>query len=232
MSVAWSVSWRRQRRPIGPDAASLRRSIYHKGAATRIDLVGLLALGQRGRRRPDFVALVADVASDVMTVEVDPPGYVSESDADWLISQLGDGSRASLPRRVRGAQIRTRPRCQRALRAHRLRVREVERAILTGRRGAARRRRPRAGNRHRRGRRGAARRLLSPRPQARGAACRPRGGRSAVRHRPRHRHRAQRPLLPRVLRPRRRQLPRSAPPSSPFPRARRRWPRSAKWTSA
>lgn len=119
----------------GLDAAQLRHSIYDKGAATRVDLAGLLALGCEAGDDPAFIALLAEVAADVMTVEVDPPGYVSESDADWLIAQLGDGAGLSCRaefealKSVLGHAVSAPP----ALAAFALR--EVERAILTGRRG-------------------------------------------------------------------------------------------------
>jgi len=120
----------------GLDAAQLRHSIYDKGAATRVDLAGLLALGREAGDDPGFIALLAEVAGDVMTVEVDPPGYVSESDADWLMAQLGDGAGLSCRaefealKSVLGHAVSAPP----ALAAFALR--EVERAILTGRRGA------------------------------------------------------------------------------------------------
>ena len=119
----------------GLDAAQLRHSIYDKGAATRVDLAGLLALGREAGDDPDFIALLADVAGDVMTAEVDPPGYVSESDADWLIAQLGEGS---------GLSCRAEFEALRSVLSHAVSappslsafaLREVERAILTGRRG-------------------------------------------------------------------------------------------------
>ena len=81
----------------GLDAAQLRHSIFDKGAATRVDLAGLLALGREAGDDPAFIALLADVAADVMTGEVDPLGYVSEADADWLIAQLGDGDGLTPP---------------------------------------------------------------------------------------------------------------------------------------
>ena len=119
----------------GLDAAQLRHSIYDKGAATRMDLAGLLALGREAGDDADFIALLAEVAGDVMTVEVDPPGYVSEADADWLVAQLGDGAGLSCRaefealKSVLGHAVSAPP----SLAA--FAVREVERAILTGRRG-------------------------------------------------------------------------------------------------
>jgi hypothetical protein len=119
-----------------PSAAELRRSIYDKGAATRTDLAALFALGAEAGDDPEFVALIADVARDVMVESVDPRGYVSDADADWLTARLGDGAglncRAEFEtlKTVIGCAVSVPP----ALVAFALR--EVERAILTGRRTA------------------------------------------------------------------------------------------------
>jgi len=120
----------------GVDAAQLRHAIYDKGAATRVDLAGLLALGREAGDEPAFLALLAEVAADVMTEEVDPVGYVSETDADWLVAQLGDGA---------GLSCRAEFEALKAVLGHAVSapaslaafgLREVERAILTGRRAA------------------------------------------------------------------------------------------------
>jgi hypothetical protein len=117
-----------------PNAAELRRSIYGKGAATRTDLAGLIALGGQAGDDPDFIALVAEVARDAMVENVDPPGYLNEDDADWLTAHLGDGAgltcRAEFEalKAVIGHAVSAPP----SLVAFALR--EVERAILTGRR--------------------------------------------------------------------------------------------------
>ncbi|MDE3176720.1 MAG: hypothetical protein KGM15_11520 [Pseudomonadota bacterium] len=118
-----------------PDAAELRRSIYEKGAATRTNLAALMALGRQFGDDPAFIALVADVARDAMALDVDPRGYVCEADADWLIARLGDGG---------GLTCRAEFEALKAVIGHAasvppalvaFAVREVERAILTGRRG-------------------------------------------------------------------------------------------------
>ena len=57
-----------------PDAAELRRSIYDKGAANRTDLVALIGLGPEIGDDPEFIALVAEVARDVIVNDADPPG--------------------------------------------------------------------------------------------------------------------------------------------------------------
>jgi hypothetical protein len=70
-------------------ALALRRAIYGKGDATRADLEMLLAQGRRQRVDSDFAALLAEVATDVMIHQVDPEGYVTDADADWLMARLG-----------------------------------------------------------------------------------------------------------------------------------------------
>jgi len=116
------------------DADTLRQSIYDKGAASRTDLAGLMALGPQGGDDPGYLALVADVARDALVVDADPSGYVSDADADWLTDNLGDGS---------GIASRAEFEALKAVIGHAVSVpssliafgvREVERAILTGRR--------------------------------------------------------------------------------------------------
>ncbi len=122
--------------PVGPvDAAALRRSIYDKGAANRTDLAGLIGLGPQAGDDPEFIALIAEVARDVMALDADPSGYMSEDDADWLTARLGDGG---------GLTCRAEFEVLKSVLGHCVSVppslvvfalREVERAILTGRRG-------------------------------------------------------------------------------------------------
>lgn len=116
------------------DVAQLRRSIYEKGDATRTDLVGLIALGAERGDDPDYIALVAEVARDVLVTHAEPSGYIDENDADWLIARLGDGS---------GLSCRAEFETLKAVLGHAVSVpasliafavREIERAILTGRR--------------------------------------------------------------------------------------------------
>src|ERR1700733_12578784 len=73
------------------EAPALRRAIYGKGEATRADLENLIARGRVTGADPDFSALIADVATDVLVRQVDPPGYVIEADAAWLLARLNEG---------------------------------------------------------------------------------------------------------------------------------------------
>ncbi|HLW91622.1 MAG TPA: hypothetical protein VKS78_10010 [Roseiarcus sp.] len=78
------------------DAASvqaLRREIYAQPAVTRADLTKLLAIGRKaGAAAPkEFDDLFADVATDLLVNQVDPPKYVTKNDADWLVATLQSG---------------------------------------------------------------------------------------------------------------------------------------------
>ncbi len=102
---------------------------------TATDLAGLIALGPQAGDDPDFIVLISDVAREVMAEDADPQGYVSEDDADWLAAHLGDGA---------GLTCRAEFEVLKSVLTHAVSVpptlvafalREVERAILTGRRG-------------------------------------------------------------------------------------------------
>ena len=70
---------------------ALRREIYTKPSVTRADFVNLLAAGRAaGAAAPeDYADLLSEVASDLLINQVDPPKYISQGDADWLVAQLG-----------------------------------------------------------------------------------------------------------------------------------------------
>lgn len=117
-----------------PDALALRRAIYGKGDASKADLTDLIARGPAFGADPDFRDLVAEVAKDVFIHQVDPEGYVTEADAAWLMEKLGDGG---------GLSCRAEYEILKSVFSHALSVppaltefavREVEKAILTGRR--------------------------------------------------------------------------------------------------
>ena len=75
---------------VGVDTAALRRSIYGKDKADRADLAELLALGAKAGDDPEFLTLIADVARDALDIDVDPQGYVSDENAQWLIAKIGE----------------------------------------------------------------------------------------------------------------------------------------------
>ncbi len=74
-------------------AQALRRAIYAKSSVSRADLAGLLDLGRKAGAvaSREFAELLADVATDLMVHQVDPPQYVTREDADWLIGQIEFG---------------------------------------------------------------------------------------------------------------------------------------------
>jgi hypothetical protein len=117
----------------GVDTAALRRSIYCKEKADRADLAQLIALGAQAGDDPSYLKLIADVGRDALDLDVDPRGYVSEADARWLISQIGDGGTLSCRaefetlKAVIGHAVSVPP----SLTA--FAVGEVKRAILSGR---------------------------------------------------------------------------------------------------
>jgi len=73
------------------DAApeALRRKIYAQKALSRADLSQLM---KRGDASPDYARLLADVATDLLVKQADPPKYVGEAEADWLIGEIRAGN--------------------------------------------------------------------------------------------------------------------------------------------
>lgn len=73
---------------------ALRRDIYAGGKPTKADLAGLIARGRAAGVvgvSPAFADLIAEVATDVLVNDVDPPKYIQRADADWLMAQLKGG---------------------------------------------------------------------------------------------------------------------------------------------
>ena len=118
----------------GIDTGALRRAIYARDKADKTDLARLLPLGAQAGDDPAFLELVADVARDALDLDVDPRGYVSEADAQWLIGEIGEGGGLTMReefatlKAVIGHAVSVPP----ALAA--FAVGEVARAILGGRR--------------------------------------------------------------------------------------------------
>ncbi len=65
----------------------MRRQIYGKDKVVRADLEQALRAG--GGDTPDYGQLLVDVAVDLLVNQADPPQYVSQADADWLVAQIG-----------------------------------------------------------------------------------------------------------------------------------------------
>ncbi len=117
---------------------SLRRAIYSKEKVTRDDLLQLLQVGRGAvnEQGDAYSELLSEVATDLLVRQADPTGYIDAGDADWLIAQLADG--AGLSCRAEFAMLvdvlRFAVSAPPALTA--FGVREVEKAILSGRRTA------------------------------------------------------------------------------------------------
>ena len=75
------------------EVRELRRSIYSKPMVSKADLTSLLDMGRKaGADVPkDYGDLLADVATDLLVNQVDPPKYISSADANWLIEQVQAG---------------------------------------------------------------------------------------------------------------------------------------------
>jgi len=70
-------------------ALTLRREIYGRGAATKADIARLLNAGRAADAvSQGFVDLLGEVATDVLVNEVEPPKYIQQMDADWLVDLL------------------------------------------------------------------------------------------------------------------------------------------------
>jgi len=116
------------------DVRELRRQIYGEGDPNRADLERLIGLGRHEARDAEFAELIADIATDVLVRDTAPPGYIANEDADWLIGALSEGGGLvcsaefgilkALARRAIcvPSQLTT------------FAVREIEKAVLTGRR--------------------------------------------------------------------------------------------------
>jgi hypothetical protein len=116
---------------------NLRRAIYAKDGVTRADVAQLLAAGRAALAAcPEYAALLAEAATDLMVRQSNPSGYIEPADADWLIGQLADGGGLSC--QAEFAMLVELLRCAVSTPPvlTTFAVREVAKAILTGRRAA------------------------------------------------------------------------------------------------
>ncbi len=70
-----------------PALPALRREIYAKSAVSRADLSQVLRL-DRVDSAEEYARLLADVATDLLVNQPDPPKYVVQTDVDWLIGEI------------------------------------------------------------------------------------------------------------------------------------------------
>jgi hypothetical protein len=120
-----------------PSALELRQKIFGANRdPDKRDVQDLIALGRAEGSDPEFAALLAEVGLDVFVTQVDPSGYITDADADWLIDCLADGgglacaAEFDLLKSLIGHAVSVPPALTEFA------VREVEKAILTGRRDA------------------------------------------------------------------------------------------------
>ena len=116
----------------------LRRAVYAKSGVTRGDLTRLLARGRDAGPDacPEYADLLAEAATDLLVRQGDPPGYVAQGDADWLIGQLAEGGGLSCRAEFAMLVDVLRYAVSAPPSLGGFAVREVEKAILTGRRAA------------------------------------------------------------------------------------------------
>jgi hypothetical protein len=116
----------------------LRRAVYAKSGVTRDDLTQLLARGREAGPDacPEYADLLAEAATDLLVRQADPPGYVAQGDADWLIGQLAEGGGLSCRAEFTMLVDVLRYAVSAPPSLGGFAVREVEKAILTGRRAA------------------------------------------------------------------------------------------------
>jgi hypothetical protein len=120
-------------------ALALRRRIYSKDGVTRADVAELIAFGRAagsGACR-EYADLLAEAATDLLVRQADPPGYIAGPDADWLIGQLADGGGLSCRAEFTMLVDVLRYAVSAPPTLAGFAVREVEKAILTGRRVAS-----------------------------------------------------------------------------------------------
>ena len=109
--------------------AALRRQIYAKDKVSRAEFE--LALAHDGGASPDYAQLLCDLAIDLLVNQADPPEYIGDDDANWLIAavrarQLPTSVEFRLLTQVLEYAVSTPP----ALSA--FCVAEIEKAIISG----------------------------------------------------------------------------------------------------
>ncbi|PPD43383.1 MAG: hypothetical protein CTY15_10170 [Methylocystis sp.] len=73
-------------------ALEMRRAIYAKGKAAKIDLVRAIDSGRGADAYSDaFIDLLSEVAADVLVNDVEPARYIQAADAEWLVTRLNGG---------------------------------------------------------------------------------------------------------------------------------------------
>lgn len=72
------------------DVTELRRSIYHDGVAEAGEVEKLFKIDEAASERdPAWPQFFIEAVVDYLVEQVEPHGYVSEANADWLVDRIG-----------------------------------------------------------------------------------------------------------------------------------------------
>ena len=102
---------------------------------TRADIVELIAVGRRAGASAcsEYAELLGEAATDLLVKQADPSGYISAPDAEWLMGALADGGGLSRQAEFRMLVEVLRHAVSAPPALASFAVREVVKAILTGR---------------------------------------------------------------------------------------------------
>jgi hypothetical protein len=114
---------------------AMRRAIYAKPSVARADLADVLtACRAAGANAPkEYGDLLSEVATDLIVNQVDPPKYIAQDDADWLVAQLGPDSGLSCEAEYRMLTDVLRESVSIPVSLAAFAVAEMEKAIVSGR---------------------------------------------------------------------------------------------------
>jgi hypothetical protein len=77
------------KRVTAGDVTELRRAIYHDGAAAAGEVERLFTIDEAaGEHDPSWPEFFVAAVTDYLVEQVEPHGYISEANADWLIERI------------------------------------------------------------------------------------------------------------------------------------------------
>jgi hypothetical protein len=78
------------KRVTAGDVTELRRAVYHDGAAETGEVERLFKIDEAAEERdPTWPEFFVEAVTDYLVEQLEPHGYVSEANADWLIARIG-----------------------------------------------------------------------------------------------------------------------------------------------
>ncbi|MGH6923017.1 MAG: hypothetical protein ACRED5_04530 [Propylenella sp.] len=78
------------KRVTAGDVTELRRAVYHDGAAEAGEVERLFKIDEAAEERdPSWPEFFVEAVTDYLVEQVEPHGYLSEANADWLIARIG-----------------------------------------------------------------------------------------------------------------------------------------------